>query len=667
MATDFFQRQDHARRQTTRLLLLFGLSVAAIILVIYLVLVMGTAGAEHGRNGLRPPPQYWNPVLLAWVTLGTLLVVGLGSLYKTAELSAGGEQIALMLGGRAVNPQTTNLAERRLLNVVEEMALASGIPVPPVYVLDHEPGINAFAAGHQPGDAVVAVSAGCLSYLTREELQGVMAHEFSHILNGDMRLNLRLIGVVFGILVLAVIGYYTMRFAGAFSSGDSKKSGGAAGVFLFGLVLIVLGYVGVFFGNLIKSAISRQREFLADASAVQFTRLPSGIAGALKKIGGLADGSRIRDAHADEISHMFFGAAFAGGLFHLFATHPPLVQRIRALEPDFDGQFPDVQAVAIAVEQVSKPSRLRHSASRPLPIPVPLPLPVLGGSAAGVSGLAGVADSAGTKPLVAEEVVRHIGEPQGEHFQQASHIVADMPPPLLDAAREPYLAQALVYALILSGDDEATRAVQRKLLAEQVEPALRQQTEQLLSDVQSLAAEARLPLVSLTIPAIKQSSVQQYARFRRVVDALVHADGRVTLSEYCLRRVLFSYLDVHFGLTKPKVLRYRSVSEVRDPAIILLSSLAYAGHQQVEEAGHAFQSGIRELFPDATIAPLRQCTLQGFDAALGELAQARPTLQRLLIGAVTACIAADGKATVEERELLRAIAAVLGCPVPQTA
>ena len=282
--------------------------------------------------------------MFLWVTLGTLAVILLGSLYKISELSSGGEGVALMLGGRAVDPQTTDLAERRLLNVVEEMALASGIPVPPVYIMDQERGINAFAAGHRPGDAVVAVSAGCLRFLTREELQGVMGHEFSHILNGDMRLNLRLVGVVYGILVLAIVGYYLMRSA---AYGGDRRDSPAAYAFIIGLVLVVFGYLGVFLGNLIKAAVNRQREFLADASAVQFTRYPGGIAGALKKIGGLADGSRIREAHAHEVSHMFFGDAFAGSFFNLLATHPPLAARIRALEPDFDGRFPAVRPVPL--------------------------------------------------------------------------------------------------------------------------------------------------------------------------------------------------------------------------------------------------------------------------------------------------------------------------------
>ena len=303
---DFFARQDHARRLTRRLVVMFALAVVVVILTVYLVAALlvihlSPAADQVWNNGRWVTPQYdwathrydarsrtspqpipspwptpglWQPRVFLAVALGTLSVILLGSLYKISELSSGGEGIALMLGGRAVDPQTTDLAERRLLNVVEEMALASGIPVPPVFVLDHERGINAFAAGHRPGDAVVTVSAGCLRYLSREELQGVMGHEFSHILNGDMRLDLRLMGVVYGILVLAIVGYYVMRSA---AYGDRR--GSAVYAFVIGLVLVVLGYLGVFLGNLIKAAVNRQREYLADASAVQFTRYPGGIAG----------------------------------------------------------------------------------------------------------------------------------------------------------------------------------------------------------------------------------------------------------------------------------------------------------------------------------------------------------------------------------------------------
>jgi Zn-dependent protease with chaperone function len=659
MAIDFFDRQDHARRQTIRLLVMFVLSVVVIILAIYLVVAVA-AGDMESRPQHRAPPYgsvyaerpegppvatLWHPELFLAVTLGTIAVIALGSLYKIAELSSGGEAIALMMGGRAVNPQTTDLAERRLLNVVEEMALAAGVPVPPVYVLDHEPGINAFAAGHQPGDAVVAVSAGCLGYLTREELQGVLGHEFSHILNGDMRLNLRLIGIVYGILVLAVIGYYLLRSAGSFSSSrDDRRDNGAALALILGLAMLVLGYLGVFLGNLIKAAINRQREFLADASSVQFTRNPGGIAGALKKIGGLADGSRIRDGHAQEISHMFFGDAFAGSFFNLLATHPPLPVRIRALEPDFDGRFPQVAPVAAA----SEAAKAESSAAR---LETLLPAAALPRSA-----VAAMAMDAG-------KLVEHVGQPQTQHLEQASQMVAELPPPLLAAAREPSTAQALICALLLSRDDPAICARQLQLLQTQ-SPPLWQQTQLLLTLVRPLSEAAALPLVNLSIPALKKSSPQQYVRFRQVVETLVAADGKVDLFEYSLRTVLVSYLDVHFGLKKPPAVRYRTAASAAQPATVVLAMLAYVGQSAPEDVERAFRAGAAGLLGQVALPPSDACTLDAFDAALAELAQASPKLKRDLITAVTACIAADGKITVKEGELLRAVCAALACPVP---
>jgi Zn-dependent protease with chaperone function len=645
MAVDFFQRQDNARRQTVRLLVLFGLSVIAIIIVIYALLAIGVVSNEQQRHEpTAAAPSLWQPQLLVGVTLGTLLVIGMGSLYKIAELSAGGEHIAQMLGGRPINPQTTDIAERRLLNVVEEMALASGIVVPQVYVLDQESGINAFAAGHQPSDAVVAVSSGCLRYLSREELQGVMGHEFSHILNGDMRLNLRLIGIVYGILVLAVIGYYTMRSAGAVSSGSSKKSDGAAGVFFFGLALLIIGYIGVFFGNLIKSAISRQREYLADASSVQFTRNPSGIAGALKKIGGLTEGSRIRDGHANEISHMFFGDAFAGSFLNLFATHPPLAERIKALEPEFDGLFPEVRVPAVVTEAAKTPAKTRRAG----PIPVLNPATIL----AGASGL----DSG--------NMVRQIGQPQQENLSQAARVVEEMPQALLDAAREPFLAQAVNYVLLLSREDEAVRNRQWQILETEIEPPLYQQARLLADAAQSLPAESRLPLVNLTVPSMKMASPQQYQKFRQVVDALAGADQQIDLFEYCLRTILFRSLDVHFGLTKPPAIRYRTINAITQPATLVLSMLAYIGHKNSETAERAYRDGAQALSSSSLPIPLEQCNLKNFDMALSELDQATPAVKRRIIQAVTACIVADGKITIEESELLRAVAAALDCPMP---
>ncbi|MEI8374240.1 MAG: M48 family metallopeptidase [Planctomycetota bacterium] len=659
---DFFERQDHARRQTVRLIVLFALAVAVIIAAVYVVALLitqGGGGNAHGRH-VATSMNFWDPGLLLAVALSTIAVIAMGSLYKVSELAAGGEVVAQMMGGRLVDPQTTDLAERRLLNVVEEMSLASGVPVPPVYVLDNEPSINAFAAGYQPQNAVVAVSRGCLQYLTREELQGVLGHEFSHVLNGDMRLNLRLIGIVYGILILSIIGYFVMRSAGFAGSSSSRDSGDRRGdnraaLFFIGLALYILGYLGVLLGNIVKAAISRQREFLADASSVQFTRNPSGLASALKKIGGLAEGSRINDAHAHEISHMFFSNAFAGSIFNLFATHPPLEERIRLLDPNFDGSYAGVEALPDAYVGLSSLTNQAAPAAQDAAI------------AAMTSGL-----SSGAVPLRStrqvstdrDRIVGQVGTPQAEHLEHAERLVAGLPAVVVQAIREPYTARGVVFALLLSREDEATRNQQWQLLQSYVEPPLVRVVQQLSERIDPLPTENRLPVVDMTIPALKRLSPAQYQAFRQIVEALTAAAGKVDLFEYCLRVILFGYLDVHFGLRPAPAVRYKAVSALSQPATIILSALAYAGQSQPNDIQKAFQAGSHDLLGQVHIIPPQQCTFDTFDAALSELAQASPAVKRRILEAVVACIAADGKMTVEENELLRAVAAALACPLP---
>ncbi len=654
MATDFFDRQDHARRQTVRLIVLFALSVLVIILAVYAVVILITQSGSHGRHAVATM-TWWNPQLLVTVALGTIVVVGMGSLYKVAELASGGEVVAQMMGGRLIDPQTTDLAERRLLNVVEEMSLASGVPVPPVYVMDREPSINAFAAGYRPADAVVTVSRGCLQYLTREELQGVLGHEFSHVLNGDMRLNLRLIGLVYGILVLSLIGYFVMRSAawGGVSSRDSenRRDNGAA-IFLIGLALCILGYLGVFLGNIIKAAISRQREFLADASSVQFTRNPAALAGALKKIGGLASGSRINDPHGQEVSHMFFADGFAGSLLNLFATHPPLEERIRLLEPDFDGTYPNV---APLVEAEATPYAAVGANVAP----------------ALVSGFTpnlprGANESLPVRPVSSDRdrIVGQVGSPKVEHLEHAGRFVAGLPAAILQAVREPFTARGVIFALLLSHEDQGTRNRQWQLLQGGVEQPLLRVVQQLLGPLDQLPEENRLPLVDMTVPALKRLSPAQYQAFRQMVEALTAADGKLKLFEYCLRVILLGHLDVQFGLRPAPAVRYKTVNAVAQPAISVLSSLAYAGQSQPNDIQRAFHAGAQGLLGQARILPPQDCTFDSFDAALGQLAQSSPSVKRAVLGAVVACIAADGKMTVVENELLRAVAAALSCPLP---
>ena len=649
MSTGFFQQQDVAKRKTGLLIFLFSTAVVAIVLSVYAVVVAVYVNLDvhhqvAGNSGSAPPVSVWDPKLFGIVTLATVAVIALGSLYKMSELSAGGETVALMLGGRRINPMSKDFAERQLLNVVEEMALASGVPVPPVYVLDHEDGINAFAAGHRPGDAIIGVSRGSLDYLSRDELQGVMAHEFSHILNGDMRLNLRLVGVLHGILLLAIIGYYILRSAGH-SSGSNKK-GGAAAILLVALGLIIIGGVGLFFGRLIKAAVSRQREYLADASAVQFTRYPDGIAGALKKIGGLTRGSRIGDAHAGEVSHLFFGEAVSALGLNWLGTHPPLADRIRRIDPQFDGRFPKVKPIRREEPEAgaAKKATPRHALGQA--VGQVLPGAVLPGAAGGVMA-----------PVLAV--------PGMEQILYAAVILDSMPQPVTVAVHEPYGARAIVYCLLLDKDG-TIREQQLAVLRERAEPQSYEETVRLAPQVGQLAADARIPLADMAIPALKELSPGQYDSFCEIVDALVQADNKIDLFEYSLNKMLRSTLDVHFGRRKPTRTQYYALGRLGGSLAPVFGTLAHAGQSDGEQAAVAYRAAMQHVDCSEPLPPRSECSLRAFDDALVQLASASMKLKQRILDACQLCIIADQEVTSRERELLRAVAAALECPVPLT-
>jgi Zn-dependent protease with chaperone function len=650
---DFFEQQEAARRRAGWLILYFILAVVAIVVAIYfvaliaMVFVAGDSGEPGGKNPYMESP--FHPGLFAMVAVATIGVILLSSLYKTSQLASGGETVALMLGGRLLDSQTRDLAERRLLNVVEEMALASGTPVPPVYVMDNEPSINAFAAGHQPGDAVIGVSQGCLKYLGRDELQGVMAHEFSHILNGDMRMNLRLVGILHGILVIAILGWFVIRSIGysggrSRSSSSNKGSGGAIAMALvIGVGLLVVGSVGLLFGKLIKSALSRQREYLADASAVQFTRLPGGIAGALKKIGGRPETSKIEDAHAGEISHMFFGNAFGSLGWHLFSTHPPLDQRILRIDPAFNGKFPK-RVKQVQVTQAQVKAKPKKKPARPF-------------QAMGAGG------PGGTTPLDPGGVLGRIGVPGMEMIVYAAAMLDSIPEPVRDAAHEPYGARAAVYALLLDRDT-AMRAKQLDALRGRAEELSYRETERLAPIVDKLPDEARLPLVEMTLPALKKLSPDQYTKFRENVDALIEADAKIDLLEYTVRTMLLRHLDVQFGRARPIGAGHKRLEPLVPSLVGVLSTLAHAGQTTQQDVKRAFDKGMEQVGRTASPLPKSDCSLGNLDTALTTLAEAAPKLKKKILSACIACVAADGKVTPREAELVRAVAAVLGVPVP---
>lgn len=652
----FFDQQDVARRRTSRLVFYFVVAVLLTVGVVYLVVAgifLGAKVQAEQDPNFHPTRELWNPELFLGVAVCTLGVIAVGSLYKIAQLGNSGAAVARSVGGTLVNTNTSNRQERMLLNVVEEMSLAAGMPVPPVYVLQREQAINAFAAGTSPSNAVVAVTRGCLEMLNRDELQGVIGHEFSHILNGDMRLNLRLIGVLHGLLLISIIGYWMFRLsANSRGSSDGKKSGAAFVV--LGIALYVIGYVGMFFGSLIKSAVSRQREFLADASSVQFTRNPAGIAGALRKIGGYLSGSRIQHAGAQEASHLFFGNALSQGFLGLLATHPPLAERIKRIDPAFDGKFPTVRVpkAEAAIVQAESIPQIGEG--------------MLAGFQGGEPMRTAPAAARATSPFRPGRAIDSIGEIDEAHLQYARNLVACLPAALVSAAREPLGALACVYALLLDRD-EAVRQKQWSLIKERADAAILGELPKVVPLVDGIPLEARLPLAEMARPALATLSPRQYQSLKEIVRLLVEADQRLDLFEYALQRMLISHLAAQFEKVPPRQVRYAALGPVVSACRALLSTLAHVGQRDPTAALVAFDASAATL-SDAgnklSLLPREQCRLEGVDEALAMLAAASPQVKKRVLRACATCIGADGRTTLQEYELLRVIADSLDCPMP---
>ena len=629
---DFFALQDAARRKTNALIVYYVLAVFAIALFVYLAIVV-TFYREYFWSGYYG--FYWDLGLFLTVVLSTLAVVGVGTLIRSLQLKQGGQVVAEMLGGSPVDLLSKDISVKRLVNVVEEMALASGTPVPPIYVLENETGINAFAAGFNTGDAVIGVTRGCLDNLNREQLQGVIAHEFSHIINGDMRLNIRLMSVLAGILSIATIGYVLLRTAGLSSHRYRRREsrGGREAALLLGLgiLLIVVGYVGVFFAKVIKSAVSRQREYLADASAVQFTRNPSGLAGALKAIGGLGLGSKMVSEHAEEASHLFFASGVTSFLSNIMSTHPNLIDRIKVLDPHFKGKFDEIQS-STNLREEGTGSKL-------------------------VSGEMRLATDS-------DKVLRSVGAPGLDHVHYASDILRNIPEDVIKAAHEPFRARTLIYSLLFD-KDEMVRRHQLDYLKQHSDNTTHSETLRMANIIDSVQTELRLPIVEIAISSLRQLSPNQYGEFRKHMNYLIEVDNHINLFEYALHHMVRRHLDYAFSSTKADVKSIGSLVTVRAECQTLLSALAQAGHSQESDRPSAFQSGMLELFadddPEQYIADI---SLTKVDQALDVLAVVVPKIKRRIVKACVACVAFDQHVTVAEAELLRAVVDSLGCPIP---
>ena len=636
---DYFQAQDQARRNTWKLLLLFLAAVASIILAVYLLL-FGVLLFDAMENG-QGFPDFWNAQFLGGTALGVSLLIVSGSLYKTIALSrGGGVVVAEALGGRLVSRGTQEPLEQRLLNVVDEMAIASGLPAPQVFILDNEPGINAFAAGNKPSEAVVAVTQGVLDRLSRDQLQGVVAHEFSHIFNGDMRINIRLTGLLHGILLLTMLGRTLLdSVSSSHQSSSNKKDDSSIVIVLLvlGFGLLVIGYIGVLFGQMIQAAVSRQREFLADASAVQFTRNPLGLAGALKQI--VATSSKMRHPNSEAASHMFFGEGISP-FSRMMATHPPIDQRILRLDPTYS-------------PKPAEPTRVDEDTIEGRIV----------GDEDDIAATTDLLVANERTPMTPKQVRESIGNPEPRHTAFARQLYGDYPEAVLADLNTPTQVANLLYGMLVANTEDPATTL--GMVVKDQDAILTTRVLEHAAWFNAVGHSTKLPLIELAIPALLELPPDEQARVLRNVEALVQADSQLSLFEFALTAML------HQALAKPSLTKTKRRGRYDKPAIRkdvaeLLAQLARAGHDDPEAAEAAFNQAAQQA-PIDQLAPYpagTQLDLPHFDALLGRLGGLNYTFCGRLIEACVAAISADGKVIRSEAELLRAIGACLDCPVP---
>ncbi|MFZ6818608.1 M48 family metallopeptidase [Undibacterium sp. Ji22W] len=652
---NFFEHQAQAHRESKKLLFLFVLAVIAIVLAVNATLALLWLWSK----GLHAAGTFTYPRGFFFTnTAVTLLFIVGGTLFEMARLKDGGDAVAQMAGGRLVQPDSRDIQERRLLNIVEEMALASGIACPRVYVMDEEDAINAFAAGYHQNEAVVAVTRGTLSRLSRDELQGVIGHEFSHILNGDMRMNVKLIGVLFGIQMLASFGQHLMEWGarmGGSRSRDEKGPSLQLMMIVFGVALFVIGYIGIFFGRLIKSAVSRQREFLADASAVQFTRNPDGIGGALRKIGGLTRknkcGSRINNPNAEQLSHMFLGAARPNLLSGLFATHPPIETRLQRLY----GRNVEL------LDASELPAEVDH-------------LPVMGVAASGFAPASpraqlpsaiAVSTSSFHPEFGYQAATPSVETPLANQLPAAAtnKMAVSIPAEIVQAARDPKAASALVYALLLDRSDAANFQIQLDILRQAVAPQCALVT--LLHELtETMSASMRLPVLDLAMPALKLLSAEQAQQLLGIAARLIAADQVVTQAEFVVQTLLQRRLSSQAG--RDVKVKYAGLHQLSAETALLISLMATTEFA-AEQAEQAFQTALNNM-PDLGLGAARfvpRAAVDYFDVkqALDKFQQlaplAKPFLVRLMLKA------SGEKISIAGADLLRSVCAALDAPIPE--
>ena len=615
--------------------MLFGLAVIAIVLaidaVILLTLGVTTAG-EQGQILSANELVDRNASLLIWGAVLTAGTIGIASAVRMASLASGGGSVARAMGGTLVEADSRDPLRRRLNNVVEEIALASGVPVPEVYVLEQESAINAFAAGYAPADAAVAVTRGALEKLNRNELQGVIAHEFSHILNGDMRVNIRLMGVLFGILMLALVGRRVLMHAHLVGRGSRDKGGVA--VLAIAAALMAVGYLGLFFGRWIKAAVSRQREYLADASAVQFTRDPDSIGGALKKIAVYSESSLL-NVDSEEVSHMLFGA---GRRMSLMSTHPPLVDRIKRVDSSFRAEELDTLAKQILRDQVREKEKARERAE-----------------ARAESSQPGTSFDADT-------LINGIGNPQWERMLMAAALAASIPEPVSRAAHSAEWAPEVLFYALLDHDPEVVER-QRLVVAQSMGEESERQLGALVQASGLPEPQQRLPLLEVAFPALKRRPPEYIEQVLKTAEAMIAADGRTDVFEYLLSRLVRQYIE---EAARPQAVKWSGKLKIEKNAELvasLLTVLARHGNDRAESALAAYRAGMDSLGLDVDM-PRVNDWVEAMDQSLAKLDELRPEDKQRLVKALITVVTHDGDLRPTELELLRVSCDLVHVPMP---
>jgi len=625
---DFFKEQDIARRNSRLLTVLFIVAVICLI-VLTNVIVAGALLAQGFETSAQSHPSRLNWQMFLGIGAVITTVIGVVVLINWLRFAQGGRSVAEALGGRPANPATDNGYERRAQNIVQEIALAANMPVPPLFILAEERGINAFAAGITPADAVIAITQGAMVQLTRDELQGVIGHEFSHILNGDMRLSIRLAAMLRGITFIGDMGSVLLRSTThRRARKTSNKNDGAAIALMVGLGLYVIGLLGGLMAGVIKSAISKQKEYLADASAAQFTRNPQGIADALKVIGGYTPGTLVHSARAEELSHLFFGQV-KHRLWSLFATHPPLERRIKRLDPNWNGKFIHRPTEHRSLEPSMATESGSAQASRTM-------------AAAGV-----------IYPAIALEADAH-ESPRGHSAQQPTTLAAA----LLDDAQHPIGAMSIILGLLWHPDPKSRQLNSvRDADIRGLEPMVSQRGAELVD----LEPEWRLPLIELCLPTLKTLSPAQYSRFRQLLLNFIRADGQIELFEWCLFQLLRHYLDPHYMHTTAARPRYKTVAQVKAPLTTSLGTLALLSS---DDPGAAFQRGATAIELPLVLPEPQALDIRAFGQAINQLASCYPLIKVPILKAMAAVARFDGVVCPRELTLIKAIAAIIDCPIP---